>query len=415
MQNQEGTYSQPEPIPPIEHVSNTDPQEQRTQSEQAPPYDPLEHPYTDGYSDQFPPHNWFQEGEKLRPDNDGKEKQNRRNVLLFGGILCLAVLLVNKLGILSTSFTWILLTLFIFAGAFVIISNWRVVTAALPVETFPVQEHPQLILNNAAGTITIHRGEQNSIMIAPTRRASGVWLSLDNMRVNYQQQRDTVTANGDIRWSPFQFSLRRIDLDITVPRNCTLQVKTGSGKIFIQDINGEITLHSGSGSIQAHALQGQLALSTGSGSVNASQLQGRIALNTGSGSMHINNITGATLLKTGSGSIEALAISGRAQFTTGSGRIQVIESRLTEETTLKTGSGSIEFSGTLDPLGNYNLHTGSGRITITLAQQTAFSLKASTGSGKVVNEFSSNEVGSAPRAQLTAKTGSGRITIQRRF
>lgn len=411
MQSQEGTYSQSEHVPPIERASNTDPQEQRAQSEAMPSYNPVERLYADGYSDQFPPHDWSREGEKLHPSNN--EKQNKRSVLFLLIAICIAVLLINGLGLASSTFTWIFFTILIFAGIFVIISNWRIITTPLPVETFQVQEHAQLVVKNASGNITIHRGEHNFITIAPTKRASGVGMSLDNMRVNYQQQGDIIKADGEVHGFPFHLGLRQIDLDITVPQNCSLQVKTGSGKIAIQEVNGEITVHTGSGSIEAHALQGQLAFSTGSGSVNASQLKGRITFNTGSGSIRVNKLTGATQLKTGSGSIEAILIDGRAQITTGSGRIQVIESQLAEETTLKTGSGSIEFSGVLDPLGNYNLRTGSGRIHITLAQQTAFSLQATTGAGKVINEFNSNEVGSSPRAHLAAKTGSGSITIQR--
>jgi hypothetical protein len=413
MQSQEGTYSQPEPVRPVERAINIDPQEQRSQSEAAHVYDPGERSYADGYGDQFPPHDWFAEGEKLRPPTT--KKQNQRNILTFVIALCLAILVIHILGIASSTFTWILITIFIFAGVFAIFSNWRVITQPLPVETFQIQEHAQLIVKNPSGTITIHKGEQNFITLAPTRRASGLWMSLNNMRVNYQQRGDTVTANGEINWFPFQLGMKQIDLDITVPQNCTLQVKNGSGKISIQEINGEIALHTGSGSIEAHELQGQLALSTGSGSVNASQLQGRITLNTGSGSIKVNKLTGATQLKTGSGSIEAMSIAGRAQLTTGSGRIRVLESQLAEETTFKTGSGSIEFSGQLDPLGDYNLRTGSGRIHMTLAPQSTFSLQASTGSGKVINEFNSNEVGSAPRAHLTAKTGSGSIIIHRGF
>lgn len=410
MQSQEDMYSNQEHVSQSERAINTDPHEQSQRPETPPIYSNPEHPYADGYSDQFSPP---QEGEKLRPLAD--EQHGMRNVLFMLAAICLAIIISTMLGFLIHWLAWIVLSGLIFVAAFIIISNWRVTTIPLPVETFQVQEHAQLIVNNATGTISIHRGEQNLITVAPTKRVTGLWMSLDNMRINYQQQGDIITTTGKIQWFPFQLGLKNIDLDITVPQSCTLQIKNGSGRLSIQEINGEVSARTGSGSITANALQGQITLFSGSGSINASQLGGRITLNTGSGSMTVSQLNGAMALKTGSGSISATTITGRANFTTGSGRIEVIKSTLSEETKLKTGSGSISFSGALDPLGNYDLLTGSGRINLTLAAQTIFSLHASTGSGKVTNEFNNNEVGAAPRAKLVAKTGSGSITIRRGF
>ncbi|GHO87831.1 DUF4097 family beta strand repeat-containing protein [Dictyobacter formicarum] len=421
MQSQEGDYYNQEQrqeqgqTPATERVTNTDPREQPSPLSSIPPYTYQERRYEDGYASAYTQDDsWFREaeGEKLRPQ---PERRGMGGILSILAILFIGIIIGNTIHIIGGWLIWTALVLIVLAGAALVASNWRVITIPMPVETFPVQEHAQLIVNNIAGTISVRRGEQHEITVTPTKRISGPWATADSVPLHYDQQGDRITVGSELHWEPWQFGFRSINLEITVPRNCDLQIKNGSGNMHVQDVEGDIKLRTGSGAISVNTLQGQLAAVTGSGSVNADNLVGRIEMRTGSGSIHANHVQGNMALKTGSGTIVGADLTGQVELKTGSGEIEIGQSIFNGSSSLKTGSGSISFVGALDPLGNYQLRTGSGSINLVLPAESAFNLNATTGSGGVHNEFGPNEVGNGPRAQLVVKTGSGRITIQRGY
>lgn len=416
MQSQEGEYDKQEQrqAPATERVANTDPREQPSPLSSIPPYTYQERRYEDGYASAYTQDDsWFREaeGEKLRPQPEAQRGMG--GVLSILAILIIGIIIGNTIHIIGGWLIWTALAVIVLAGAALVASNWRVITIPMPVETFPIQEHAQLIVNNISGTISVRKGEQREITVTPTKRISGPWATADSIPISYDQQGDRILVGSELHWSPWQFGFRSINLEITVPEHCDLQIKNGSGDLQVQDVSGDIKLRTGSGAISVDTLRGQVAAVTGSGSVNADDLVGRIELRTGSGAISTNHVQGSIKLKTGSGTIAGTDLNGQVEMTTGSGRIEIGPSNLNGSSSIKTGSGSIGFVGALDPLGNYQLRTGSGAINIVLPAESAFNLKAATGSGGVHNEFRQNEVGSGPRAQLNAKTGSGRITIQR--
>ncbi|GCE05659.1 DUF4097 family beta strand repeat-containing protein [Dictyobacter aurantiacus] len=416
MQSQEGDYYQQEQrqAPAPERVVNTDPREQPPPLSAIPPYTYQERRYEDGYASSYAQDDsWFREaeGEKLRPQPEARRGMG--GIVSILAILIIGIIIGNTVHIIGGWLIWAALAVIVVGGGALIASNWHVITIPMPVETFPIQEHARLVVNNAFGTVTVRRGEQRQVTIAPTKRISGPWATADNIPLNYDQQGDRITASSEFRWSPLQFGIRRIDLEIMVPENCDLQIKNGAGNIQVQDVSGDLKLRTGSGSIALNALGGQVAAITGSGTINADDLRGRIELRTGSGTITTNHLQGSLALKTGSGSIEGTDLNGQVEMTTGSGRIEIGPSNLNGGSSFKTGSGSISFVGSLDPLGSLSFKTGSGSISLMLPSDSSFSLSASTGSGGVHNEFGGSEIGSGPRARLIAKTGSGRITIQR--
>lgn len=413
MQSQEGQQQSQQYEAGGESVRNMDPREQEGQQRERSRYEYSEHAYRDGYPDQSAFDDMFQRDEKLQPLP--KKPLGVGGILAFIALLCVCFIFSYFLHVLSFGIAATILVLLIAAGAIVTISNWRVVITPLPIQTFQVQEHAQLSLYNPYGSIAIRKGEQHAVTVTGTTHASGLFVKAHDFDVKCEQVGDRIVINGENHWSPIQFGIKRIDLEITVPQQADLQVKNGSGRIDIQDVHGEIRLFTGSGDVEVGGLQGKIEITTGSGSMTANQLDGSIKLKTGSGRMTVNQLHGTATLKTGSGPISAHGLAGQAELTTGSGAISATQSLLAGSTAFKTGSGAIVFSGTLDALGDYRFHTGSGGVDLTLAPQTAFSLDASTGSGAVSNDFGGSAVGNGPRSPIIVRTGSGPITIRRAY
>lgn len=381
MQEQEGMYQSPEYTPSVEQPTYSEAREQEQRQWQAPPQQEYtERPYEEGYSGFTSLNDWMRQDEKLRPQPE--RKNSLQGILLFIVLACVLLVIGNFSGIIighiSATFLATLGSIIAVIVAFLAISNWRVVTMPEPVQTFEVMEHPRILLNNAAGTITIRRGEQHFVTVAATKRASGIGVSHEKMHMQYSQQGDTLNVTTSIAWNVFQLGMRSFDLDITLPENSSMQVVNGSGRVLLQDVSGDIRLKTGSGRIEVNNVQGRLAL------------------------------------KTGSGRVEMTGVSGEVLVTTGSGRMTLEQAQLSGVSEFKTGSGSIRFAGSLDPRGNYRFQTGSGAVRMLLPPDSSINLNGKTGSGRVVNDFN-NPIPGMPRAQLTVKTGSGGISVQKSY
>lgn len=386
MQNQQYDYEMPEQRPVEKQTLNTDPREQR--QEQGESF----RPYTEGYNGPERRDIWS-EGEKLRIDSASRGRKSFIWPVLFFALLCVVLFAGGISGAFLSWLSWLTLTVLITAGVFLCIVNWRIVTIPMPSRRFQITEHARLVLNNGAGKIAIRRGESDMLTVSAIKRASGLRVDPEQIQIDYDQRGDTLNINTKMHWNTFQFGLRSVSFEITVPENCDIQLHNGSGGITLKGTSGDMRLRTGSGRIEAYDLGGEIELKTGSGSISLGNLQGRMGV------------------VTGSGRIESYGLQGQVEMKTGSGRISIAQSKLAGSSRVVTGSGGITFEGGLDPHGDTLIKTGSGSIGLSLPGDAAFSLDAKTGSGGVVNEFGNNEYGASPRAHLKLRSGSGRIHI----
>jgi hypothetical protein len=395
MQEQEGIPQAQQQV--VNHSINSDPREQYSGQET---YD-YERPYDEGYNGLHMDDIRARAREKLQPRQSGIWQGLAKLIALLI-LVAVFIFVVFLLGLLTSWFLWMMLTVGAIIAAFFIITNWRVVSLPMPVETFQVSASSQLVINNAVGAITLRRGEAGIVSVAATRKASGVGATeqkvqgqYQKMQVQYQQQDRMLRVSTQISWNLFELMFRSIDLEITVPDHCDIVVRDGSGHLVVQGVRGNMQLQTGSGRMTINDVRGQIEAKTGSGRIAVSDVYGQIEI------------------KTGSGRMEASQVDGCLQLRTGSGQIIVQHSLLSAGSILKTGSGSISFDGSLVERGDYQFLTGSGFIGVRLPWNASFRLQAKTGSGPIVNEFASTQVDPDPGTQLKLKTGSGGIVVSR--
>jgi len=323
-----------------------------------------------------------------------KSQRSMGGLLALIALLCAVFIAGSLFGAILSWLSWLIVVVLVVAGLGALATNWRVVTIPMPTRTFRIMKHARLVINNGSGRVAVRRGEEGVISVNATKRASGFGIDAERMQINYDQRGDTVNISTRMNWSIFQFGLRSVDFEITVPASCDVQLDTGSGRVSLQETSGDIRVR------------------TGSGRVEVQDAQGRLAIKTGSGGIRIGGVQGQILASTGSGGIETHDLRGQVSLSTGSGGITIDRSFFSGASRVTTGSGGIVFEGGFDPRGNTLIKTGSGGIVLRLSDSAAFSLDAKTGSGGVRNEFGANEVGNGPRAQLKLRTGSGGIRIE---
>jgi hypothetical protein len=194
----------------------------------------------------------------------------------------------------------------------------------------------------------------------------------------------------------------RIDYEIEVPAASAVTARTGSGRLEIDDIDGDVTARTGSGSIRIGDVAGRVQARSGSGAITASSIAGDFEGHAGSGSMDISLVgPGDVTVSTGSGSIDVDGVQGGLSA--------------------RTGSGGVTVAGR--PAAEWNLTTGSGSVRLRLPNDAQFELDAKAGSGGVSSDHPVTVQGAIDRGRLTgqvrgggplvvARTGSGGIRIE---
>ncbi len=204
----------------------------------------------------------------------------------------------------------------------------------------------------------------------------------------------------------------RVDCELHVPRNYSLDLSTGAGNIDTQDISGKLVLVTGGGNITVGQV-GDLSreggdfsarLETQGGHIVVGDVAGDLHASTAGGHITAGDIGGDAELHTGGGHIRVGSIGGDAQLETGGGNILIGVAG--GDVSASTGGGQISFG---EVSGSLHAHTSGGAIRIarstgpTQVESSRGSivltdvkcpLRASTSFGTITAWFSGDESGS---------------------
>jgi TonB family protein len=161
-----------------------------------------------------------------------------------------------------------------------------------------------------------------------------------------------------------------VQFEIAVPRNYSVEVKTGIGDVETEDIGGIATLMTQGGSIRAGRIgvglsgkgvsEGLVArLETDGGHIQVQDVAGDLRAFTAGGHINAGNIAGDASLRSGGGHIRAGQIGGRADLQTDGGNITVVQAG--SLVSVRTGGGQIDFG---EVRGSVRAQTGGGGIRI---------------------------------------------------
>src|SRR6266700_512274 len=142
-----------------------------------------------------------------------------------------------------------------------------------PAHTFSVGALPTVVINDDVGTIHVHTGSaNNNVVVQVTDVSRGLGNNPANGQVSYNQDsaNNTVTVNANS--GPGFFGSNSVDIEVTVPTDSNLQIKTDTGEVDVTGITGQMSLSSNTGSVDV-TLPGNssfhLDASTDTGSINS--------------------------------------------------------------------------------------------------------------------------------------------------
>jgi DUF4097 and DUF4098 domain-containing protein YvlB len=206
---------------------------------------------------------------------------------------------------------------------------------------------------------------------------------------------------------PIGFLINTFDIrvEIYIPvSNTNMTIKTTSGRIIASDeyICAQMNLESSSGSISVNSIMAETVnLKTSSGSIRGERINGNTNIKTSSGNIVFGSITGDVFVEVSSGGVELNRISGALIAKASSGRIR--SGMVNGNANIHTNSGNIVVDS-ID--GDISTETSSGRIELKLVNG---SITAETSSGNIHCSIAEN----ARNISLTTSSGSVNLNLPR--
>jgi DUF4097 and DUF4098 domain-containing protein YvlB len=220
----------------------------------------------------------------------------------------------------------------------------------------------------------------------------------------------------------------RVDFEVRVPSETSLQLVTSSGDLAVSDVTGTVELETSFGTIRAEEVDGRVSARSSSGDVTLVGLSdaGDLVVKTDFGDLVLRDVTADSLTahsSSGEIQVEETALDGALDLETDFGDVTAVGVRATSyrlaassgsltldgcsgpldlktdfgdievrngaqvQLTLETSSGEIRFSGSLHTQGEHRVESDFGDVRLVLPADAAFDLDAETDFGSIDTDF----------------------------
>ncbi len=121
---------------------------------------------------------------------------------------------------------------------------------------------PTIVINDPNGNVTVTEGKNNDVVIQPIN-GNNLFGNPNSIQPNISQNGNTINASVP------DGQQGSVDFTVTVPQGSNLQLKTDSGDITVNGVDGQMTLTTNNGSINASndVLSGQSTMKSNSGDI----------------------------------------------------------------------------------------------------------------------------------------------------
>jgi DUF4097 and DUF4098 domain-containing protein YvlB len=208
---------------------------------------------------------------------------------------------------------------------------------------FSVTGRPVVVIHNVAnGRIEVKSWKNSEVNVIGTQSSNKIGFDIEQVG-----DRIDVTANVlDASAQPLELEA---DLQLTVPEETELQLKTETGLIYVEQVVGDMKLESYAGDV------------------------------------HLKEVSGYIIVKTTSGSLVCTQCAGKLDFSSIGGNAQILQPQL-NNVNLMTTTGDVLFDGDFVRTGLYSMKSGKGLVEVRFSSTDSFDLKAQTATGIVDNQ-----------------------------
>ena len=208
---------------------------------------------------------------------------------------------------------------------------------------FAVKGRPVVVIHNVAnGRIEVKSWKNAEVDVVASQASNKIGFDVE-------QAGDRVDVIATILDTSAQPMELEANLQLTVPEETELQLKTETGLIYVEQVMGDMTLESVAGDV------------------------------------HLREVSGYIIVRTTGGSLVCTQCAGKLDFKSISGGAQVLQPAL-NNVSLFTTSGNILFDGDFVRTGLYTMKSGKGLVEVRFSGNDSFDLNAQTTLGTVDNQ-----------------------------
>jgi DUF4097 and DUF4098 domain-containing protein YvlB len=214
-------------------------------------------------------------------------------------------------------------------------------------KSFTISNRASVRVDTNDGSVIVTTGDTQQVEFRVEYHGYVLNKSLE-IESNQQGDQVQLTARIPNKWHFSIGTMRTLRIEVRMPRNADLQVRTGDGSIKANDLSGTIDLHSGDGSLTVGSLKGAVRLHTGDGTIEGRDLDGKCDATSGDGRIRLTGRFDVLSAKSGDGSVGVEALHG---------------SKLDSTWIITSGDGSIDVALPADLSVNIDASTGDGHIS----------------------------------------------------
>jgi Putative adhesin len=252
--------------------------------------------------------------------------------------------------------------------------------------TYPVANRANVRVDTNDGSVTVTAGDVQQVEF----RVEYQGYVLDkSVQIDSHQNGDQIelTARIPVRFFVSLGFTRRLHIEVRMPKDADLLVRTGDGSIKANGVSGSVDLRSSDGAISASSLKGAVRLRSGDGSIEAGDLDGKCDASTSDGRIRLSGRFDVLNAKSGDGSVGVEALHG---------------SKLESDWSIASSDGGITVALPSDLPANIEASSSDGRVSTDIP----ITLEGTMSRSKVHGKMN----GGGPT--LTIHTGDGSIHLK---
>jgi hypothetical protein len=202
------------------------------------------------------------------------------------------------------------------AAALVVLALATPASARTWSQKWPVGAHPVVHVTTNDARVRIHRGVPGQVeaLVEYTVQFWGVHSRVRDPEITLTRVGDVITIAARTRTNLVVFGgvNERFHVDVTLPPDCDVQVRSGDGSVECDAVHGNVDLQAGDGHVTAHGVRGSTRLATGDGGIDADGLDGNLDAHSGDGHLHVAGRFDRLNLRAGDGRVDATVLRGSA-------------------------------------------------------------------------------------------------------
>jgi hypothetical protein len=258
--------------------------------------------------------------------------------------------------------------------------------------TYAMDPGGRVEVKNIDGLVRVGSWDRNEVLVEGTLRVKA--KDEEEARNRMKEIKVIVTQDEDllsiqikrkraisVQW--FEYGSWRVDLELTVPRECNLSISSVDGRIQVGKVDGDHELNAVDGSVLVESMRGDLKARTVDGSCTVVDVRGDVSLNTTDGYIEVDRVLGNVTCESVDGPCTMTAVEGRVSVNAVDGRVRIggVLSGLSASSVngsigIAAHDGSVVTDG-------WTISTSDGSITLKLPKSLSADLRASTVDGHV--------------------------------